>query len=67
MIIETIDLFLKEFIRTLISPKSWFHNNDPNIIWFDIDNLSELENWVSKKLNTVFKMEKINSPSYQEA
>ena len=52
--------FMKEFIRTLISPKSWFHNNDPNIIWFDIDKLYELENWVSNITNTEFKLEKIN-------
>jgi hypothetical protein len=52
--------FLKEFIRTLISPKAWFHNNDPNIIWFDIDKIYELENWVSNITNTEFKLEKIN-------
>ena len=52
--------FMKEFIRTLISPKSWFHNNDPNIIWFDIDKIYELENWVSNITNTEFKLEKIN-------
>ena len=52
--------FMKEFIRTLISPKSWFHNNDPNIIWFDIDKIYELENWVSNITNTKFKLEKIN-------
>jgi hypothetical protein len=52
--------FMKEFIRTLVSPKSWFHNNDPNIIWFDIDKIYELENWVSNITNTEFKLEKIN-------
>jgi hypothetical protein len=51
---------MKEFIRTLVSPKSWFHNNDPNIIWFDIDKIYELENWVSNITNTEFKLEKIN-------
>jgi len=55
--------FMKEFIRTLISPKSWFHNNDPNIIWFDIDKIYELENWVSNITNTEFKLEKINESS----
>ncbi|MEY4572094.1 MAG: hypothetical protein RLZ10_1320 [Bacteroidota bacterium] len=48
----------------LFMPVVELTNNDPNIIWFDIDNLSELENWVSKKLNTVFKMEKINSSKH---
>jgi hypothetical protein len=55
---------LKDFVRTLISPKSWFHNNDPNIIWFDIDKIYELENWVSKITNTEFKMEKINQSNH---
>ena len=55
--------FMKEFIRTLVSPKSWFHNNDPNIIWFDIDKIYELENWVSNITNTEFKLEKINESS----
>lgn len=52
--------YIKKFIRTLVSPKSWFHNNDPNIIWFDIDKIYELENWVSNITNTEFKLEKIN-------
>jgi len=52
--------FIKEIIRTLVSPKSWFHNNDPDIIWFDIDKIYELENWVSNITNTKFKLEKIN-------
>ena len=58
--LDKTNKFLKEFIRTLISPKSWFHNNDPNIIWFDIDKIYELENWVSNITNTEFKLEKIN-------
>jgi len=52
--------FLKEFVRTLVSPKSWFHNNNPDIIWFDINKIYELENWVSNITNTEFKLEKIN-------
>jgi hypothetical protein len=60
----TNPLFLKEFIRTLLSPKSWFHNNDPDIIWFDIDKIYELENWVSKITNTKFKLEKINESNH---
>jgi hypothetical protein len=48
----------------LFTPIIELTNNDPNIIWFDIDNLVELENWVSKKLNKDFKMEKINSSKH---
>ena len=45
----------------LFTPNIELTNDNLNIIWFDIDNLKELEKWVSKKLNRDFKMEKINS------
>jgi hypothetical protein len=48
----------------LFTPVVELTNNDPKIIWFDIDNLGELENWVSKELNVDFKMEKINSSKH---
>jgi hypothetical protein len=48
----------------LFTPVVELTNNDPKIIWFDIDNLGELENWVSKELNKDFKMEKINSSKH---
>jgi hypothetical protein len=44
-----------------INPLSYFHNNDPNIIWFNYDNLNEFELWVSNTLNRPFKLEKSNS------
>jgi hypothetical protein len=53
--------YTKNMLDILFIPVVELTNNDSNIIWFDIDNLVELENWVSKKLNKDFKMEKINS------
>ena len=53
--------YIRNMINILITPISEFTNNDPNIIWFDINNLSELEMWVSSKLDIQFKLEKINS------
>lgn len=51
----------KRTFETLFVPASFYTNNDKNIIWFEMNNLAELENWVSKKLNIDFKLVKINS------
>ena len=56
--------YIKNMLDILFMPVVELTNNDPNIIWFDIDNLGDLENWVSKKLNKEFKMEKINSSKH---
>jgi hypothetical protein len=56
--------YTKNMLDILFTPVVELTNNDPNIIWFDINNLGELENWVSKKLNREFKMEKINSSKH---
>jgi hypothetical protein len=53
--------YTKNMLNTLFTPMVELTNNDDKIIWFDVNNLSELEIWVSKKLNMNFKMEKINS------
>ena len=56
--------YTKNMLDILYTPIVELTNNDPNIIWFDINNLVELENWVSNKLNTDFRMEKINSSKH---
>ena len=56
--------YTKNMLDILFTPVVELTNDNPNIIWFDIDNLGELENWVSKKLNRDFKMEKINSSKH---
>jgi hypothetical protein len=53
-------------IKILYPPLSLYHEHYDNIIWFDIKNLSELEKWVSNKLNKPFKLEKINSSQHFE-
>lgn len=54
-----------EHFRTIgfitINPLSFYHNNDPNIVWFDYNNLSEFETWVSNIIDRPFKLEKSNS------
>jgi hypothetical protein len=52
---------LSAIIHITINPLSYFHNNDPNIIWFDYKNLNEFESWVSTKIERPFKLEKSNS------
>ena len=56
--------YTKNMLDILFTPIVELTNNDPNIIWFDIDNLGELENWVSNTLNKDFKMERINSSKH---
>ena len=56
--------YTKNMLDILFTPVVELTNDNPNIIWFDIDNLMELENWASKKLNRDFKMEKINSSKH---
>ena len=56
--------YIKNMLDILFTPIVELTNGNPNIIWFDIDNLVELENWVSNKLNTDFRMEKINSSKH---
>jgi len=56
--------YTKNMLDILFTPIVELTNNDPKIIWFDIDNLGELENWVSEELNKDFKMEKINSSKH---
>jgi hypothetical protein len=52
---------ISAIIHITINPLSYFHNNDPNIIWFDYENLGEFETWVSTKLERQFKLVKSNS------
>jgi hypothetical protein len=51
-------------IDILLTPISCWTNNNQNIIWFDFDNINELENWVSKKIGKDFKMVKTNSSQH---
>lgn len=56
--------YTENAIKILYPHISIYHENYENIIWFDIKNLSELETWVSNKLDKSFKLEKINSSQH---
>jgi hypothetical protein len=58
------DSYMMTMIYILINPTSHWHNNDPNIIWFEFDKMYELEEWVSNKLNKPFKLEKSNGSQH---
>ena len=58
--------YVTAMIYMQMSPTSHYHNHDPNIIWFDIKNLEDLENWVSNKLGQEFRLERVNSSQHFE-
>jgi len=58
--------YVTAMIYMIMSPISHYHNHDKSIIWFDIKELSLLEEWVSQKLGLDFKLEKTNSSQYFE-
>jgi len=51
-------------IDILITPASYWHNNNKNIIWFDINNLSKMENWISDITKKEFKIKNVNSSKH---
>jgi hypothetical protein len=50
----------------MLKPMSFWTEYDPNLIWFDYDNLSSLEEWVSKEINKDFKLERVNSSEHKK-
>lgn len=62
--LDNIGYLGNEILKVLISPYSVWHNHDPNIIWFDFNELYKLEEWVSDKLNIDFKLMKLNSSNH---
>jgi hypothetical protein len=53
--------YIVNMLFILFKPTSFWHNHNNKIIWFDINELNKLEEWVSKTLSIDFKMEKTNS------
>jgi len=56
--------YIKNMLFILYKPTSYWHNHDPRIKWFDIKDLSVLEDWVSNKIERKFSLEKINSSQH---
>jgi len=58
---KKIDSYILNIFEILLTPTSNYHHHNKDIIWFDFDNIKELEKWVSIKINKPFKLEKTNS------
>lgn len=52
--------YIINIIDILIAPASYWHNNDKNIIWFDMNNLRSMEEWVADITKKPFKLRKVN-------
>jgi len=63
---NTIFGYAVNMIDILLTPISYWTNNDSNIIWFDFDKINELESWVSEKVDKPFKLESANSSKHIE-
>jgi hypothetical protein len=61
---ENRNFYLVSILNLMITPYSVWHNNDNNIIWFDINEMQKLEDWVSNILQKPFKIKKVNSSQY---
>jgi hypothetical protein len=65
---KLMDLYSEEYIvnviNILITPSSYWHNHDNNIIWFDIKELNLMEKWVSNKIGKEFKLKQVNSSQH---
>lgn len=59
--------YLSNMMIILYTPKSLWHGNNKNIIWFDFDKLNEMEKWISSKLERPFKLENFNTSKHIES
>lgn len=58
---------LKLMFKTFFAPISHFTHYRPDIIWFDIEKLYMLEDWVSEKLDKKFILLKENVSNYKSS
>jgi hypothetical protein len=63
---DKYDRYLGNMFEITFRPASYWHNNDPNITWFEFGKFDELEKWVSNKIGKPFKMEKSNGSQHFE-
>lgn len=59
--------YLSNMMMVLYAPKSLWHGNHKDIIWFDFDKLNEMEEWVSSKLGRPFKLKNFNTSQHMES
>ena len=56
--------YVVNIIDILITPFSHWHNHDKDIIWFNINELENMEKWVSDKIGKPFKLKQVNSSQH---
>lgn len=56
-----IDPRVLTMLNVLITPINYYHNDNPNIKWFDLENLVEIEEWVKNITRKDFKLLNLNS------
>lgn len=56
--------YINNIIDILITPLSHWHIHHKNIIWFNINEMYKLEEWVSNITNVEFKLKHVNSSSF---
>lgn len=66
-----VDFWIKEkrayivnILDILITPLSFWTNNNKNIIWFEFNEFEKMEEWISSITKKPFKMEKVNSSKH---
>jgi hypothetical protein len=58
--------YIHNIIDILLTPLSHWHTHNKNIIWFNINEMNKLEEWVSDITNIEFKIKHVNSSSFIE-
>jgi hypothetical protein len=61
---SNINEYAINVLDILITPLSFWTNNNNNIIWFEFNDFSKINEWVSDKLNKSFTLQSINSSKH---
>jgi hypothetical protein len=56
--------YVLNIIDILLTPASFLHNNNKDIIWFNMMDLSKMEEWVSDITQKQFKIKNVNSSKH---
>jgi hypothetical protein len=61
LVFENTDQKIIALLNNLFIHESYYHNNNDRVIWFNINELDKLEEWVSNMLEIDFNMLHLNS------
>ena len=64
--LNSISKYARWGIATCLTPYSFYHQYNPNIIWFDFTNLNDMDKWVSDILGIDFKLGRGNSSNHYD-